>query len=144
MSVPIEQETNMRIQVCLRKLTGIRMKNFNYEDVAGRQIISALLHETGLANGARGFVYEVIQGAANEARRRGLLLNPNNYDRQTYSTAVGNTERMMPSAMGWAQTKGVLVRHVQNAAALLRRILDERRARLTAAGRTRTTQLKTK
>jgi len=112
------------------------MKNLNYEDVAGRQIISALLHETGLAHGATGFVYEVIQGAANEARRRGLLLNPNNYDRQTYSTAVGNTERMMPSAVGWAQTKGVLVRHVQNAAALLRRILDERRARLTAAGRT--------
>ena len=115
-------------------LTTIVMRNHPYQDVAGRQIISALLKETGLANGARGFVYEVLQGAANEARRRGLLINPNHYERKTYSTAVGNTDRMMPSAVGWEQTKGVLIRHVQNA---VRLIQNTRRMRLTAAGRTR-------
>ena len=86
--------------------------DLDYDAVAGKQIISALLREISMPDGASGYLYNVLQGAANEARRRGLLINPNPYARETYSTAVGNTARMKPSQFGWEQTKGILSRHI--------------------------------
>ena len=85
-------------------LDTVERQDLDYEEVAGRQIISALLLELGVRF-AKGYLYQVLQGVANEARRRGLLINPNHYERTTYSTAVGNTCRMLPSAVGWEQTK---------------------------------------
>jgi len=96
--VAIENETTTQLTVWIKALLGIKRNWFAYKDVADKQIISALLKETGLTHGATGFVYKVLQGAANNARRAGLLLNPNPVTKQTYSTAVGNTDRMMPSS----------------------------------------------
>ena len=89
--------------------------DLDYNQVAGKQIISALLREISMPDGVSGYLYNVLQGAANEARRRGLLINPNPYARETYSTAVGNTARMKPSQIGWEQTKGILSRHIYEA-----------------------------
>lgn len=116
-------ENASRRQICgyLKKMNTIQRKDLRYTNVSGNQIISALLKETGLTSGATGFVYQVLQGVANEARRRGLLVNPNPYSRETYSTAVGNTERMMPSLLGWEQTKGILMAHVEDAKRYLRK-----------------------
>ena len=116
----IENASRSEIGGYLKKLDTIQRKDLRYTNVSGNQIISALLKETGLTSGATGFVYQVLQGVANEARRRGLLVNPNPYSRETYSTAVGNTERMMPSLLGWEQTKGILA-HVEDAKRYLRK-----------------------
>ena len=74
------------------------------------------------------------------------MLNPNPNTEETYSTAVGNTDRMMPSPDGWEQTQGILSRHIYNASDMLLNILCSRkesvnleemvRLRLTAACRT--------
>ena len=88
--------------------------DLQYDAVAGRQIISALLDEVGVRF-ATGYLYRVIQNVASEARRRHLLINPNPYTRETYSAAVGNTNRMMPSLTGWEQTKGILSRQLHDA-----------------------------
>ena len=117
----IENASRRQIGGYLKKLDTIQRKDLRYTNVSGNQIISALLKETGLTAGATGFVYQVLQGVANEARRRGLLVNPNPYSRETYSTAVGNTERMMPSLLGWEQTKGILMAHVEDAKRYLRK-----------------------
>ena len=116
----IENASRRQVGGYLKKLDTIQRKDSRYTNVSGNQIISALLKETGLTAGATGFVYQVLQGVANEARRRGLLVNPNPYSRETYSTAVGNTERMMPSLLGWEQTKGILMAHVEDAKQYLR------------------------
>ena len=72
---------------------------------------------------ADGFLYRVIQDVANEARRRCLLINPNPYDRtMRYSDAVGNVQRMMPSAVGWEQTKGILSRQLKQGEEYLQRL----------------------
>ena len=99
----------------IKRLNSIERRDLQFEDVTNRQIISALLRELGLYTKQEGYLYEVLQGVANEARRRGLLINPNPYARETYSTAVGNTSRMMPSMQGWEQTKGILSRHIVQA-----------------------------
>jgi len=96
----------------------VRMQNRRYGGVSGRQILSALLKEVDV-RGSNGFLYTLLQMVANEARQRGLLINPNPYTRETYSTAVGNTDRMLPSEYGWEQTKGILMRHVILAKTLL-------------------------
>ena len=70
----IEKETTTRLTVWINVLLGIERKWLKYEDVAGNQIISALLKETGLAHGATGFIYKVLQGVANDARQAGVLL----------------------------------------------------------------------
>ena len=92
--------------------------------VAGKQIIRALMEECGIdflrQTGPEGYVYKTIQGAANEARRRHLLINPNPYARETYSSAVGNAARMKPSVHGWEMTKGILSRHLASARDALR------------------------
>jgi hypothetical protein len=98
-----------------RQIRAIVRRDLRFAGVAGNQIIRALLKECNL-NFASGFVYAVLQGAANEARRRGLLINPNPHDRSDgYSAAVGNTQLMFPSMGGWEMTKGILIRHLHNA-----------------------------
>ena len=125
--VAIEEETTSQLTVWIKALLGIKRKWFPYRDVADKQIISAFLKETGFTHGATGFIYKVLQGAANEARKAGLLLNPNPVTKQTYSTAVGNTDRMMPSSDGWDQTQGILSRHIYNASEMLLNILCSRK-----------------
>ena len=110
----------------LNLLNKIELADLEYNDVAGKQIIGALLREVAVDGGAHGFFYNVLQGVANEARRRCLLINPNVYERSTYSAAVGNTSRMLPSETGWEQTKGILIRHLQDARTYVRTILQER------------------
>ena len=82
---------------------------YGHDGVSGSQILSALLKEVDV-RGSNGFLYKVLQMVANEARERGLLINPNQYTRETYSTSVGNTNKMLPSEIGWEQTKGILRR----------------------------------
>jgi len=95
-----------------------RIQDFRYGGVSGSQILSALLKEVDV-RGSNGFLYKVLQMVANEARERGLLINPNQYTRETYSTAVGNTNKMLPSEFGWEQTKGILRRLLVLAKTLL-------------------------
>jgi hypothetical protein len=122
--VAVEHETTTQITVWYNALHAITRRWCRYEDVAERQIISALLWETQLVHGATGFVYHVLQEAANEARRTGLLLNPT--AATLYSTAVGNADRMKPSADGWEQTQGILSRHLAQGAETLLKILLSR------------------
>ena len=124
--VAIEHETTSQITVWYNVLLAIRRRWCRYEDVAEKQIISALLWETGLVNGATGYVYAVLKEAANEARRTGLLINPNHHTQETYSTSVGNTDRMKPSADGWERTQGILSRHLGQGAEKLWLILQSR------------------
>ena len=131
--VAVENETTTQITVWYNMLQKIRRRWCQYEDVAEKQIISALLWETGLVHGATGYVYAVLREAVNEARRSGLLVNPNPHTQETYSTAVGNTDRMKPSADGWAQTQGILTRHLAQGAEKLFRILLSRTPLFTRA-----------
>ena len=121
----MEDATTQELKGSVQLLSAVERRDLHYDAVAGRQIISAQLKEMGLRF-AEGYLYQVLQGVANEARRRGLLINPNEFDRQTYSTAVGNTARMMPSSVGWEQTKGIFSRHLLNARAYLEGILNSR------------------
>jgi len=111
----MEKESRSVLMREIKRLNTIERQDVPFEGVANRQIISALLRELNLSGFQKGYLYQVLQGVANEARRRGLLINPNPYARETYSTAVGNTNRMMPSMQGWEQTKGILSRHITQA-----------------------------
>ena len=124
--VAVEHETTTQVTVWYNALQAIKRRWCRYEDVADKQIISALLWETQLVHGATGYVYHVLQEVANEARRRGLLINPNPHTQETYSTSVGNTGRMKPSADGWERTQGILSRHLAQGAELLFKILLSR------------------
>ena len=121
----MENAPTKEIQGSLELVRTIEQQDLSYNQVTGRQIISALLREVGV-HFAKGYLYQVLQGVANEARRRSLLINPNEFDRQTYSAAVGNTDNMLPSALGWEQTKGILMRHLAEAELYLTRVLRER------------------
>jgi hypothetical protein len=110
----------------LKLLHTIQRADLDYAEISGKQIIGALLRECAFDGGAEGFFYNVLQEVANEARRRCLLINPNIYERTTYSSAVGNTSRMLPSQTGWEQTKGILTRHLREARNMVRTILQER------------------
>ena len=98
----------------VQTLDAIVRSDLEAEEVCDNQIIRALLREVGFRF-AQGFLYEVLQGVANEARRRHLLINPNPLTRQLYSAAVGSTHRMKPSLFGWEQIKGILSRHLHEA-----------------------------
>ena len=113
------------VQGFLQLFRYIEQQDLDYEAVAENQIIGALLKEVGV-HYAKGYLYKVLQGVANEARQRALLINPDATTRETYSTAVGNTSRMLPSSVGWEQTKGILMRHLRNADTYLRGILTDR------------------
>ena len=123
----MEGATTKELRGTIELLDTIERQDLDYDAVSGRQIISALLQEVGVRY-AKGYLYQVLQGVANEARRRGLLINPNQYARQTYSTAVGNTSRMLPSMQGWEQTKGIFYRHLTDARGYLATILRQRDA----------------
>ena len=118
----MEEVSPREARKVVRLLEGLRRNDLEYEDVSGRQIISALLEEIGVKF-AEGYLYQVIKNVASEARRRHLLINPNPYTRETYSAAVGNTNRMLPSLTGWNQTKGILARHLYDARQDLLRVL---------------------
>ena len=129
----MELKTNREVREELRGVRTLERRDALFDKVAGKQIISAMLHEIN-KRFASGYLYEVLQGAANEARRRGLLINPNRASRETYSTAVGNTDRMLPSAQGWEMTKGILTRHLLEARAYLEGLLAQRAERRNVAG----------
>lgn len=127
----MEAATNTEIRAALTMLTSVQNHNMPFAEVNGKQIIGALNHNLGLRS-SRGYLYQVQQEVANEARSRGLIRNPDPFNQaQSYSTAVGNTARMMPSAHGWEQTKGIQVRHMINAAADLRQLLFRREQNLS-------------
>ena len=104
--------------MCLREETtlaeAVHRQDLAFPDVDGRQIMSALLREIGVRKGLPNdsLLWKCLQRVANEARKRGLLINPNPWSRETYSSAVGNTSRMLPSSQGWEQTKGILSREL--------------------------------
>ena len=124
----MELKTDREVREELRGVRTLERHDELFDEIAGKQIISALLHEIK-KRFASGYLYQVLQGVANEARRRGLLINPNPFSRETYSSAVGNTDRMLPSVQGWEMTKGILTRHLIEARAHLEGILAERRNR---------------
>ena len=80
----------------------VDFKNLEYGVVAGMQIIKALNRNIGLPF-CRDDLYKKQQQVANEARERGLLINPNPFGR----TGYGDTGVMVPSVNGWEQTKGI-------------------------------------
>jgi hypothetical protein len=80
----------------------VDFKDLDFGAVEGLQIIAALNKNVGL-DFADGDLYQKQQDIANEARTRGLLINPNPYGR----TGYGNTSVMRPSVTGWEQTKGI-------------------------------------
>ena len=119
----MEDATTTELKATLRHLQGLESKDLPYEMVSQHQIIKALNQNRNLPF-AKSFIYEVQQGVANEARRRGLLINPN--ENETYSTAVGNTSRMMPRSVGWEQIKGIQIRHFSQAKTYLANLLSTR------------------
>ena len=80
----------------------VDFKDLDFGAVEGMQIIKALNANVGL-DFADGDLYEKQQHVANEARNRGLLINPNPFGR----TGYGDTSVMRPSMTGWEQTKGI-------------------------------------
>ena len=96
----------------------VNRKNYFFRDVRGKQIIGALNHEVGVKF-SKGYLFEVIKETANKARRRGLLINP--VDGELHSKKRGDPEKMKPSATGWAQTQGILMRELHEASEYLRR-----------------------
>ena len=118
--VAVENMTNGELRAELSRVSFAiaDRQNLLFRDVRDKQIISALLSELSIRF-AEGYLYKLLQEVANKARRRGLLYNP--IHNQSYSTAVGNTERMKPSKMGWAQTQGILKRELHEASEYLRR-----------------------
>ena len=121
----VENMTGAQLRATMTAIENaiVNQKDLFFKDVSEKQIIGALLRELGIKF-AEGYLYKLLQEVANKARRRGLLYNP--IRNQSYSTAVGNTERMKPSAMGWAQTQGILVRELHEARIYLRNMLSDR------------------
>ena len=103
--------TSEQARKVIHVLDTIDRNDLDYSVVSGKQIISALLREIGIEF-AEGYLYTILQQVASEARERHLLINPNPRTGETYSAAVGNTNRMHPSATGWEQTKGILTRRL--------------------------------
>ena len=83
-------------------------------EASALQVFRALLRECNLGY-QQGFIKEVLQGVCNEARRSGLLVNPNPFTREIYSRDPGNTDHMRPSVRGWCRIQGILRRHLHNA-----------------------------
>ena len=123
----IEHFSIRQLRGLSRQMRAIERLDLTYAGVAGNQIIRALLLECNL-NFASGYVYAVLQGVANEARRRGLLINPNPHDRSDEYSA--NTQLMFPSMVGWEMTKGILIRHLHNATNYVDQVIGQvRRAK---------------
>jgi hypothetical protein len=84
----------------LKNMEGVTNLNLGYAAVADMQIIAALNKNLGKRY-VTGTLYDVQRVVANEARERGLLINPN----PGGPTALGNTTCMLPSLHGWEETK---------------------------------------
>lgn len=126
----IEHFSLRQLRGLSRQIRAIVRLDLTHADVAGNQILRALLKECSL-NFATGFVYAALQGVANEARRRGLLINPNPHDQgDGYSTAVGDTQLMFPSRVGWEMTKGILIRHLHDATNYVDQVMRAKRGNL--------------
>ncbi len=104
----------------LLRALGSQQQDLDYETVKGKQIIRALLKEVDVKF-AKGYIYQMLKGVANEARRRSLLINPNGST--PMSSEYGDVNGMFPSLTGWEQTKGILMRHIANAEIHLGEIL---------------------
>ena len=105
--------TRKELQECLELVRNIERQTLHFNEVARRQIMSALLREVGLrwldrTKYDQNYLWEVLKKVANQARKLRLLINPSPYDRQTHSAATGNTDKMHPSAKGWEPTKDIL------------------------------------
>ncbi len=109
-----KKKDNMDLREEKTLAEAVRRQDLTFPDVSGRQIMSALLREIDARKGLpnTSLLWKCLQRVANEARKRGLLINPNPYSRETYSSAVGNTSKMLPSSQGWEQTKGILSREL--------------------------------
>ena len=109
----------VEVQWTLKLLRTIeqQQQDLDYETVRGKQIIGALLKEVGVKF-AKGYIYKMLKGVANEARRRSLLINPNGST--PLSSAYGDVNGMFPSQTGWDQ---ILMRHIANAEIHLGEIL---------------------
>ena len=124
--VAVENMTDDKFRVEMTAIENAiaNQKNYFFHDVLVRdnQIMLALVHEVGLKfTPKKGYLYKVIKEVANKARRRGLLINP--IDGELYSKKPNpNTDEMKPSAMGWAQTQGILKRELHEASEYLRRV----------------------
>ena len=121
--VAVENMTDDKFRVEMTAIENAiaNQKNYFFHDVLVRdnQIMLALVHEVGLKF-SEGYLYKVIKEVANKARRRGLLINP--IDGELYSKKPNpNTDEIKPSAMGWAQTQGILKRELHEASEYLRR-----------------------
>ena len=77
-------------------------QDLGFAAVANMQIIAALNSNLG-KRFVTGLLYDVQRAVANEARNRGLLINPN----PGGPAATGNTSIMMPSLHGWEETKHI-------------------------------------
>jgi len=84
--------------------------NLSYAAVADMQIIAALNSNLG-KRFVTGLLYDVQRAVANEARERGLLINPN----PGGPAATGNTTIMLPSLHGWEETKNLQLLYLDNA-----------------------------
>ena len=88
-------------------------QNLDFAAVRGNQIVKACCMETGkypafYDKGSKE--YKQIQDAVNEAREKGLIINPDEYT--MFSTKVqDDTSRMKPSEHGWEETKEILRKH---------------------------------
>ena len=120
----MENKPTVQVVRAWKELVDLEFQDLRYDQVQGSQIMAALLGEINVPF-AKNFLYKVLQGAANEARRRALLINPTSAE-GTYSRAVGNAQRMLPSQLGWEMTKGILRRHVHDAKAYLNNIIKSR------------------
>ena len=113
------------LRKALDMINAIVRRDLRYNSVSGKQIIGALLKELSIPFAPKGgLFYQILQGVANTARRKSLLINPN--ENGTYSTAVGNTARMYPSVTGWEMTKGILSRQIHDARKWIRSQLPKR------------------
>jgi hypothetical protein len=111
----MEQAPLEALELTLSELMSLSRQDLFFRKVAGKQIMKALCQECGIRF-ARDFFYKVLQGAANEARRRGLLINPNHYTREQHATHTNACPSLMlPSKYGWEMTKGILTRHLADA-----------------------------
>ena len=87
-------------------------QNLDFAAVRGNQIVKACCMETGkyppfYDMGSKE--YTQIQDAVNEAREKGLIINPDEYT--MFSTKRGDPRKMKPSEHGWEETKEILRKH---------------------------------
>ena len=95
-------------------LRGVKRNDLRFPAVSNLQIIAALNKECDRSF-AQGILYQVLKEVANEARRKGLLRNPNRWGNEFARHGSEDTGRMKPSAQGWEMTKGILSRQLADA-----------------------------